>query len=487
MNKAMEYAESFSQDPVTKKLERVAAYIRVSTQEQKLHGISLDAQRDKLTEYAEKHGLKIVEWYEDEGVSGRKLIKNRPQLQRLIKDAQAGKFDRIIFIKLDRFFRSVAEYHECMKKIDPVLWTATEEKYDLTTANGRAFVNMKITIAELEADQTGERICIVNDYKVKTGQAITGSQNQPYGYIVQKDKEGVKRVVKDPEKAHIVDDYINHFIKHQNKRQAHIYVINKYNLDVEYNNLSKILSDTKLYGSYRNNDNYIADPYVSKETFLKIQEILKKNIKQTSTNRTYMFSGLVKCPCCNRLLSGKYIGGKITTKRKNKVYVYDRDYHYYRCNKYHLSNTCKFKKQINEDIIEKYLLIKLADHIETYIAEIKGIDDTTEEKDTKDINKKIASVKSEMTKVKRMYRKEDISEAEYDEDMAELKAELQELESQLAPIKERDLTIYEELLKSDWKELYKALNKENKRAFWRKYLKRIEINVDGTVKQPIFF
>ena len=80
---------------------RIACYIRVSTEEQKLHGISLDAQREKLKEYAEKHDLKIVEWYEDEGISGRKLIKNRPALQRMIKDAQAGKFDRIIFIKLD--------------------------------------------------------------------------------------------------------------------------------------------------------------------------------------------------------------------------------------------------------------------------------------------------------------------------------------------------------------------------------------------------
>ena len=55
----------YVQDPVTMKIERVAAYIRVSTQEQKLHGISLDAQRDTLTRYAKEHGLIIVEWYED--------------------------------------------------------------------------------------------------------------------------------------------------------------------------------------------------------------------------------------------------------------------------------------------------------------------------------------------------------------------------------------------------------------------------------------
>jgi DNA invertase Pin-like site-specific DNA recombinase len=125
-------------------IEEVAAYIRVSTQEQKLHGISLEAQVEKLTEYAEKNGMKIVKFYKDEGVSGRKLIKNRPALQEMIHDAEKGKFKRIIFIKLDRFFRSVAEYHECMKRISPVVWTTTEEKYDLSTAQGRMLVNMKL-------------------------------------------------------------------------------------------------------------------------------------------------------------------------------------------------------------------------------------------------------------------------------------------------------------------------------------------------------
>ena len=100
----------------TSYIENVAAYIRVSTQEQKLHGISIEAQEEKLTEYADSHGMKIVKFYKDEGVSGRKLIRKRPALQAMIQDAEKGNFRRIIFIKLDRFFRSVAEYHECMKR-----------------------------------------------------------------------------------------------------------------------------------------------------------------------------------------------------------------------------------------------------------------------------------------------------------------------------------------------------------------------------------
>ena len=465
---------------------RVVCYIRVSTSEQKLHGISLDAQRDKLTEYAEKHGLKIVGWYEDEGVSGRKLIKNRPALQRMIKDAQAGKFDRIIFIKLDRFFRSVAEYHECMKLIDPVIWTATEEKYDLSTANGKAFVNMKLTIAELEADQTGERINLVNEYKAKTGQALTGSQSQGYAYTVQK-IDGIKRVVKDPNTQHIVEDYINHFLTYHNKRQAHIYVKNKYHIDVNYNTLGNILKNTKLYGSYRGNDNYIDDPYIDKATFEKIQKIIKGNLKKTGANRIYLFSGLMICPKCGCVMTGKYSGGiKTNIKPSGKVYTYERDYYSYRCNKAYQHTQCSFKTQLNEDKIEKILLDNFNQYVHNTISEI-SVTDNRANVDNEAINKQIKDIKTEMTKVKRMYRKGDIDEAEYDADIEELKTELQELESQLEPLTERDLTMYEELLKSDWKELYNALTKENKRAFWRKYIQRIELNNDGTVKHPIFF
>lgn len=52
---------------------------------------------------------------------------------------------------------------------------------------------------------------------------------------------------------------------------------------------------------------------------------------------------------------------------------------------------------------------------------------------------------------------------------------------------ERDLAIYEDLLKSDWKELYKALTRENKRAFWRKYIKENVVDTKSNVKDIIFF
>lgn len=452
-----------------KKIELVVCYIRVSSQEQKLHGISLDAQRDKLKEYAEKHGLKIVGWYEDEGVSGRKLIKNRPALQRMLKDAQAGKFNRILFIKLDRFFRSVAEYHECMKLIDPVIWTATEEKYDLSTANGRAFVNMKLTIAELEADQTGERIKLVNEYKVKTGQALTGQQNQGIAYTVAK-IDGVKRVVKRLEYEELVTDYLHHFLTYQNKKHALMYVMEKYNTETFYNTLSRLLTDTRLYGHYRGNDNY-CEPYITKAEFDKIQEILKKNIKKTPSKKVYLFTGLMKCPECGRTLASTSSG-------------HAKPIFSYRCNFYVRDRICTYNKHANEQKIEKALLDSFDVFMSDFLEEYTIKDATVKDSHATD---KIKEIKAEMERTTKAYRKGRITEADYDKEYDELEARLKELEAHLEPVLERDLTQYEELLKSDWRGLYNALTRENKRAFWRKYIKEIVVGDNSTVKRVIFF
>ena len=466
---------------VEMRVERVVCYVRVSSEEQKLHGISLDAQRDKLKDYADKHHLKIVGWYEDEGISGRKLIRKRPALQRMLLDAQKGLFDRIIFIKLDRFFRSVAEYHECMKIIDPVVWTATEEKYDLSTANGRAFVNMKLTIAELEADQTSERIKLVNEYKVKTGQALTGSRIQGLGHTVLK-INGVKKVVRDLNNEKLVIDIIDHFLTYQNKRQAMLYVNDKYNRDITFRQITSLLSNTKLYGYHKGNPDY-CEAYIDKATFDEIQEILKKNIRDTKPKNIYLFTGIIDCPCCGKKLSATRSGNQSVTI-KGKTYNYDRTYYSYRCNPAYINKTCEWKRRPNEQKIESALLNQLEDMINGYIEVAKIEDARVRDSHASD---KITDLKGEMERLTKAYRKNRITEEEYDKEYDELETRLKELQSRLEPILERDLTQYEELLKSDWKSLYNALTKENKRAFWRKYVKAIELSEKGVVKRAIFF
>lgn len=441
------------------KLERVACYIRVSTQEQKLHGISLDAQREKLKEYADKNNLTITAWYEDEGISGRKLIKNRPALQRMLLDARAGKFNRILFIKLDRFFRSVAEYHECMKLIDPVVWTATEERYDLTTANGRAFVNMKLTIAELEADQTGERIKLVNEYKAKTGQPLTGSV--PWSHKIINTDNG-KRIIVNPETRDNCIKVIDYYLE---KRSLHntLKYCNQYHTFYDIKGLKKWLDSPLLIGKYRDNANY-CEPLISIDKYNELQAVLPRNIRQPRYN-TPLFSKLLVCPKCgNHLISttAKQIG-----KSNGVVYRYMK----YHCD----TKNCKYIKYLAETLVEK----KLLETIEESVNAISITDiNITSNSSAPVIDTE--SIKNEISRLNYMFEKNRISIEEYDSKYDKLQSKLNEskpvTDNTVDPERVNEL---KKLLSSGWRSIYDALDREHKRDFWHNILKDVEMDKDG--------
>ena len=445
--------------------ELVAAYVRVSTQEQKLHGFSLDAQKMKLTEYAEKNNMRIVEWYVDEGVSGRKLIRNRPELQRMIHDAEEGKFQRIIFIKLDRFFRSVAEYHECMKRIAPVVWSTTEEDYDLTTANGRMLVNMKLTIAELEADQTGERIRIVNEYKVQTGQPLVGDHSQPFGFKNEIDPiTGRKKVIKDPEYKDIVEDLLAFIFKHQSKRKAVTYLQAKHHISLLYKTISALLENTMLCGEYRGNPNY-CEAYLTREEFDKLQEITKRNVKENSDKRDYIFTGLLICPHCGARLAG----GTQVNKVRGKDYRYKR----YRCPNFRLHSRCDFNKSLSENVLER----KLLKDIEKYMKEAKMASIQVTDSGEKTIHKyDIDEIYERIDRLNYSWNTGKIRTVEkYEADYEELMHLLEEAQNERNNMPVKDFSRIEAILHDGWKAIYENLDDAYKRAFWRSFIQSIEL------------
>lgn len=453
-------------------IEEVAAYIRVSTQEQKLHGISLDAQVEKLTTYAQNNNMKIVEWYKDEGVSGRKLIRKRPELQRMIQDAEKGKFKRIIFIKLDRFFRSVAEYHECMKRISPVVWTTTEEKYDLSTAQGRMLVNMKLTIAEMEADMAGERVNIVNEYKLSTGQPLTGSV--PFCYKIVKGEDGRKRIVKDPEMEEITEDILAHFQMHQSIHKTVLYTNAKYKLEIMYKTISNLLHNEMLCGEYKGNPNYIAEPYMDRDAFDRMQQMITRNDKVNTRNRDYIFGGLVRCPECGTILRGTTNHNK---RDNGKTYIYK----FYRCSKWAIARTCSYNKAINENTLEKLMLT----NIERYFEDEKVKAEEIQDSDAFKIPKKnIEDIHDQIDRLNYSWQTGKIRKVEqYEKDYAELTKQLEQAEAEQAEVVVKDFSKIETILHSGWRELYNALDDEHKRAFWRSFVDSIEVDWMGAEKK----
>lgn len=447
-------------------IEEVAAYIRVSTQEQKLHGISLEAQVEKLTEYAEKNNMKIVKFYKDEGVSGRKLIKNRPALQEMIQDAENGKFKRIIFIKLDRFFRSVAEYHECMKRLSAggVIWTATEEKYDLSTPSGEAFVNMKLTMAQFEADQAGERIRMVNEYKIKSGQPLYGAQCLPFGYTVADPEDGERHKYITKANEDIARDMIDYALKHGSVRGTMSYVNGKYGLNLCYNAVANMLKNEMLCGAYKGNPNY-CEPYISREDFDRLQSLISRTPRDTGIKRTYIFSGLIRCPLCGRRLSGTTLK---PTKGGRKYY-----YKAYRCQGNNQNKRCTFTSTINEAILESVLLEKIESIIDGKIAEVNSIEAENE----KSSKYNVAELQAELDRLNYSWQKNRIKSAEeYDRKYDAIVAKIEAAQAERQALSEVDYDRIRCLFQSGWRDLYNALDDEHKRSFWRSFIEAIEID-----------
>lgn len=453
-------------------IEEVAAYIRVSTTEQKVHGISLEAQMQKLEEYAAANNMKIVEWYKDEGVSARKLIKKRPELQRMIQDAQKGRFKRIIFIKLDRFFRSVAEYHECMKLIEPVIWTATEEKYDLSTANGRAFVNMKLTIAELEADQGGERVRIVNEYKVKSGLPLFGTRSFPFCYAVSEPEKGERHKYITKRNKEAMEDLIAHVMVNHSIRGGVAYIRKKHNMRIGYNSAVRALKNEMLYGSYKGNPNY-CPPYMTKEMFDKLQAIIARNPRTAVNEHTYIFTGLIRCPEC-----GQRLTGSMQTQKRNGKAI---RYYSYRCNNNRKNQFCGFNKAVFENTMEKMLLAQLDDIVVEKKRRSVEVKASTERVGKYDLTE----LQGELDRLNYSWQKGRIKNVEeydrrYDELMEQIEAAHEE---QTAISTGPDYEKIEEVLNSDWKSIYAELDREHQRAFWRSFIDEIQIFWTTEVKE----
>ena len=170
---------------MSEKIKRCAAYIRVSTAEQMVHGKSLQAQREYLERFAAEHDMNLVGVYADEGKTARKELKKRKAIHALLEDVKAGKIDVIIFWRLDRWFRNLSDFYKVQDVLDEygVRWISVSEPgINMETRDGRLQLNVVLSIGQNEVDTTSERIRFVNEASIRQGKLIFGDSNMPLGY-----------------------------------------------------------------------------------------------------------------------------------------------------------------------------------------------------------------------------------------------------------------------------------------------------------------
>jgi site-specific DNA recombinase len=165
--------------------ERVALYLRVSSEEQRKRQ-TIQTQREFLSEYARVMELKVVDTYSDDGVLGTMPLQERPQGKRLLEDAEAGKFDTVLVYKLDKIGRTllvIVEAHDKLAEFGVGL-RSPHEAIDTSTPHGRFAFQTLASVAELEREniRTRTRNGLHRAFRAGKYMGVV-----PYGYVANKD------------------------------------------------------------------------------------------------------------------------------------------------------------------------------------------------------------------------------------------------------------------------------------------------------------
>ncbi len=181
---------------------RCAVYTRKSSEEglgQEFN--SLDAQRAAGEAYIASQGaegwLLVPDRYDDGGISGATL--ERPALQRLIQDIEAGRVDTVVCYKIDRLSRSLTDFAKLVDVFErnSVTFVSVTQSFCTTTSMGRLTLNILLSFAQFERELAGERIR--DKFAASRRKGIFMGGHPPLGYDIRD-----RKLVVNPAEAELV-------------------------------------------------------------------------------------------------------------------------------------------------------------------------------------------------------------------------------------------------------------------------------------------
>lgn len=325
-------------------------YARYSSHNQRDVSINQQVKADR--EFADRHGLKIIDIYADRALTGTN--DNRPEFQRMIEDAKKRAFSYVIVYSLDRFARDRYDsvvYKRQLKECGVRVLSAMENISDDPT--GVLMESLLEGLAEYYSKELATKIrrgLKDNAEKCMVTSAL------PYGY--RKGKDGKFAI--DPEEAAIVreifarvlsGDNLSDIARDLNERG----VKTKHKSQWNKSSFGKLLSNERYIGYYIYADYRIeggVPAIIDKATFYAVQERLKLKsnprnspIKKRRENSVYLLTGKIFCGHCKSAMIGKS-----GTSKNGRLYAY------YVCKRQAQEKTCD-KKKIGRDAAE-YMVAK---------------------------------------------------------------------------------------------------------------------------------
>lgn len=492
--------------------KRVAAYCRVSTDNED-QANSFESQQRYFKQYIEHHpDWELYEIFADEGISGTNT-KKRKEFNRMIACAQNGDFDLIITKEISRFARNT---------LDSIYYTRELKKYDvgvvfmndgINTLDGDAELRLAImsSIAQEESRKTSERVKWGQKRQMEQGVVFGRSM---LGYDVKDgqmsiNEEGAKVVrlifhkfVHEGKGTHViarelreegippmrVKEWSNTVILRLIRNEKYCGdLVQKKTYTPDY------LSHDKKYN--RGQEEFVIiknhhEPIVSRELFEEANRILDARSlspegKAKHSNR-YPFSGKLKCGCCGSSYVARY-------KKRNDGSVYKA----WRCieaARHGSPHKDKAGNQVgcvglgirNEDAIHIMYLVtkslkidkeKVIGNLLSTIKKVIDMDSTGT--DISKLHRRITDVETGKAKLLDVFLSGVISKEEFSMSRAKCDAEIAELQSRIDSVGCKESLIVQkqnlmEEIKAKVNEIIDGVKYED--AFYKQILDRMVIN-----------
>ena len=431
---------------------------------------SMDVQIDMCRRYLDdKYGsgnYTATVYDGDYGITGHST-KKRKDFQRMMRDVSDRKIQLVVIQRYDRIARNTRDfcnlYHDM--EINGCNLVSVSQQIDTTTPYGKNFMYMQASMAELEWALNSERRKDTIRYAASIGKSILPDHSTPFGYhnaVVN----GVRRLVKEEQWEDAVADLFEYYRKYRNYSATARHINQQYGTRFEIQAIKRIIRSPFYYGCYKDNDNF-CEPYISKEDWKDLQQ--KRPVIRTAGNKRteVLFSGMIRCPECNRLM-----------RSCQKSHRSGNVYRYYHC-EYHSTKMCGFAKVKSENLIEEMLL----NRIDTFLAEREAaMSDQKSEK--KHSTNNVSKYMAELDRLNTMFLKGRISEEYYDTEYLRINDLIAQYE---ASSQSHDSVKHlQEVFVSDWKEIYKDLDKLHRKFFWRDVIRQIIVDDNMNVIDVIF-
>jgi DNA invertase Pin-like site-specific DNA recombinase len=295
-------------------MNKVLAYVRVSTVKQGERGVSLQEQRDAISRYCTRESLDILEWFEERQTAAK---RGRPVFAQMLNRLRHGKASGIVIHKIDRSARNLRDWASLGELIDKgVKIHFANESLDLQTRGGRLSADIQAVVA---AD-------FIRNLREETRKGFYGRLKQgfyplpaPLGYL---DNGGGAPKTLDPATAPLV------------KQAFDLYATGRYTLDtlraelhqlglrnrrgtnLSLNGLSTILNNPfytgliRLTGSgevFEGNH----EPLIGRKSFECVRAILEGRTPVRTRNHEFLYRQLIKCHHCGYTMSGERQKGHI--------------------------------------------------------------------------------------------------------------------------------------------------------------------------------